>query len=266
MPDKPKYSAPAVNKTLSIIELMVSNNKPYTVTELSNITENSVNSIFRIMIELENKHYVKKNPIDSSYELTSKLYFLGNSLKNRVDLIEETKATLTKIKNITKETIILTQLDSNNKTIIINQLESPLPIKFLSTIGLAYDSYCSAMGKCLLAFSDKDRISEYLNNTELTPHTQTTITDKNDFYLELEHIRERGISFDNEESVQGLTCVACPIFSSNNRLVASIGISAISFRVSPLVLDKFAKTLYTECKLLSEKLGCIEYPNSNKTF
>jgi DNA-binding IclR family transcriptional regulator len=261
MADKPKYSAPAVDKVLTIIELMVKNNKPYTVTEIATLTNNSVNSVFRTMIELENKDYVVKNPIDSSYELTSKLYFLGNSLKDRISLIEETKETMEKVKNITKETIILTQLDDKSNTLIIDQLESPLPIKFLSSIGISYDSYSSAMGKCMLAFTNKFQIEEYLSNTELKARTKTTVTDKEDFKKQLQEIHDSGISYDNGESVEGLTCVACPILDGNNKIIGSIGISAISFRVTPIILKDFAKVLYDACKELSNRFGCTNYPN-----
>jgi DNA-binding IclR family transcriptional regulator len=262
MSEKPKYSAPAVDKVLTIIECMANQNKPFTVTELATITHNSVNSVFRIMIELENKNYVTKNQIDSRYALTSKLYFLGNSLKDRINLIDETKEAMEKVKTLTKETVLLTQLDAKSNTLIIDQLESPLPIKFLSTIGVAYDSYSSAMGKCMLAFTSELQIDEYINTTLFEPRTSTTITDKETFKEELKEIRASGIAYDNAESVEGLTCVACPLLSSSNSIMGSIGISAISFRVTPIILKGFAKTLYEICKELSTRFGCTHYPKS----
>jgi DNA-binding IclR family transcriptional regulator len=262
MAEKTKYSAPAVDKVLTIIELMVKNNKPFSVTEIAMLTSNSVNSVFRIMIELENKNYVFKNQINSTYELTNKLYFLGNSLKDRINLIHDTKDAMEKVKNITKETILLTQLDATGKTLIIDQLESPLPIKFLSTIGVPYDSYSSAMGKCMLAFSNKYQIKEYIEGTEFIARTPTTIIDKSLFEKELDDIRKLGISYDNSESIQGLTCVACPLLSASNEIIGSIGISAISFRVTPIILKEFSQVLYETCRDLSISFGCTNYPHN----
>jgi DNA-binding IclR family transcriptional regulator len=256
--DKPRYSAPAVEKALNILEFMAMSNQSYTVTEIANKLSISINSVFRIMVELEKSNYVEKSLQDSSYELTSKLYFLGSSLKNRISFVDEARSTMSKIRKITNETVLLTQLEENGKTRILDQHASPLPIKFLSTVGLLYDSYCSAMGKCMLAYSSEDVIEDYISSTQFIKFTPTTIVDKDEFRAELLKIKENGVAFDNEESVPGLTCMACPIFKSGGILVGAIGISAISFRITPLVLSNYTKVLQENCKLLSNKMGCIK--------
>ena len=252
--DDKKYSAPAAKKVMEILEVMAGGNKNYTVTELSQLLSVSSNSVFRIMKELETKNYVVKNSYDSSYRLTPKLYFLGNSLKPAVSIVREAAETMAYLSQQTGETILLTRLDESLKTLVLEQYESTQPIKFISSIGFAYDSYSSAMGKCLLAFLDRNRLEKYLENTELKPKTEKTVTDKELFLKQLSEIRIKGIAYDMEESNIGLTCVACPVFCSEKQVAGAIGISGLSFRMSGKTLEIYSALLKNACEKLSEKL------------
>lgn len=249
----PKYSAPAVKKALDIIELMASQNKGFTVTELANILDISTNSVFRILKEFENKQYIIKDLSDSSYQLTAKLYYLGNSIKSQISLIQEAQKTMHILQQQTKETILLATLDENFRTLILEQYESTHHIKFLSTVGHAYDSYTSAMGKCLLAFCKPDEIDMYIQNTPLIQQTPNTITDPVYLQEELSHIRTTHIAYDHQESIMGLTCIACPIFSSGHILEGAIGISGISFRMTEEKIKSFSELLLHLTQLLSDR-------------
>lgn len=164
------------------------------------------------MKELELKNYVVKNHSESSYRLTPKLYFLGNSLKPAVSIVRDAAETMAYLSRETRETVLLTRLDTSLKTLVIDQYESTESIKFVSSVGFAYDSYSSAMGKCLLAFLDGKQLDDYLNNTEFKAKTINTVRDKESFRRQLCKIRTDGIAYDLEESHIGLTCVACPVF------------------------------------------------------
>ncbi|SHH91178.1 IclR family transcriptional regulator [Clostridium grantii] len=251
-----KYAAPAVEKALDILELMTERNYNLTVTEISNELAISVNSVFRIMKELEIKQYVVKDLADSSYYLTAKLYFLGNKIKNRVSIIKESEHTMSNLLRETKETILLTKLNSQLETLVLEQFESIHSIKFLSLVGGTYDSYSSAMGKCLLAYLPQEELDNYLMNTNLKPRTENTIIDKAILREELLGIKENGISIDHEESVKGLTCIACPVFSSNKVVECVIGVSGISFRMTPEVIKKYSIILKKETAKLSNRLCC----------
>lgn len=250
-----KYTAPAVERVLDIIEIMAKENRSFTVTEISGILGISVNSAFRIYKELEKKNYVIKDPSDSSYELTPKLYYIGSSIKNRISLIKTAQPFMKRLNNKTGETVLLTKLSEDYSTIVIDQLESPQPIKFLSTVGVSYESYNSAMGKAMLSSLSDEELKEYIKNTEFIKRTPNTIVDKEKFFNEIKNIAKNNVAFDNEESVPGLSCIACPIYSSEKKLEGAIGISGIAFRMTPKKKEKFAMLIKEEAAKLSCLLG-----------
>ncbi|MGV8979728.1 IclR family transcriptional regulator [Clostridium sp.] len=250
-----KYSAPAVERVLDILEMMARENRSFTVTEVSSILKISINSAFRIFKELENKHYVVKDMLDSSYELTPKLYYLGSSIKSRITLIKTAQPFIKHINNISGETVLLTIFGENYSTLVVDQLESPQPIKFLSTVGLFYDSYNSAMGKAMLSTLENDELLRYTQGMEFIPKTPSTIIDKEKFLNEIREIAKTGVAYDKEEAVQGLSCIACPIFSAGKVLKGAVGISSVSFRITAKKKQEFAELIKAETTKLSRTLG-----------
>jgi DNA-binding IclR family transcriptional regulator len=250
-----KYKAPAVEKLLDILELMVGENKDFSVTELSNRLQISANSVFRIMKELEFRHYIQKNPVDSTYRLTGKLYYIGSSLGGRISLKKIAEPSMGKIHQSTRETTLLTIFGKDDSTLVIDQMESPEPIKFISTVGFEYPSHSSAMGKAMLAFLPPEELERYLAAAPLHSATEKTITSPEAFRRELAEIRRTRLATDSEESYIGLRCIAAPVFNAKGTVEGAIGISGPLFRVTDRVMRQFSEIISREASHISEKLG-----------
>lgn len=249
-----KYSAPAVKRALDIIELLTETEVSMTVTEIANRLDISVNSTFRILKELEQKQYITKITGDTSYKLTAKLHYLGNRIGNRISVLEEASPIMEQLAKETQETILFGKLSEKMETIVVKQIPSSQPIKFLSQVGGEYDSYCSAMGKCLLAFSGQTTIERYLETTELEAKTDTTLASKSALAAELATIHQQGYAMDYEESVKGLTCIATPILSGSGQVEGSICISGVTFRMTDEKITAYKALLQTLTKQLSQRL------------
>lgn len=256
MPEKqPKYAAPAVERALDILEKMAEQNRSFTATEMALALDISSNSAFRIFKELEKKGYVLKNAQDSSYQLTEKLYYLGSLLQNRVSLRKVAQPSMERLRDASKETILLTKFGAEQSTFIVEQLPGLEPIKFLSTVGISYDSYHSALGKAMLAASPAETQQAYIANTTFIAQTPNTITDPAHFTAELARIATEGIAFDREEAVSGLYCLGCPIVSAGQQVVGAIGISGVAFRMTQEKVAQYVPLLQAEAKNISRLLG-----------
>ena len=253
--EKNKYTVPAVERALEILEIMVKNNRSFTATEMAGILGVSVNSVFRIFIELERKYYVLKDPSDSSYELTPKIYYLGTALKERISLVTAARTYMKRLFRTSNETCVLAMLDDEYKTVVIDQLVSKQPMKFVSTVGFAYDTYVSAMGKAMLAYLPEDEIDDYLSKTKLKKITENTITSKEAFKKELRQVRKEGVGYDRAESMPGLICVASPIFSAGGKLEGAIGTTAFVYLKKEEELERDIAQIKKQAADLSESLG-----------
>ena len=239
---------------MMLLEKMAMVNKPFTVTELSLALNIPTNSVFRILKELQALQYIEQLN-DGGYILTSKLYYLGSSIGDRISFKQSAQQYMDKLLALTKETVILTTFGSHYSTLIVDQKISTERIKFISTVGLEYSSYSSAMGKAMLAFISKEKLDHYLDYVVFEKETENTIVTKEDLLSELEATRKKGYATDKEESVPGVNCVAAPIFSVGGWLEGAIGISGPKFRVKTEEIDDIAKAVKAQADLFSTALG-----------
>ena len=77
---------------------------------------------------------------------------------------------------------------------------------------------CSAVGKCLLAFSDNIDWAPY-EERELTRYTVNTILSYEDLKEEIDKVRRRGYAMDHEEQEMGLTCIGALSLTAIKRLL-----------------------------------------------
>ncbi|NMD38155.1 MAG: IclR family transcriptional regulator, partial [Christensenellaceae bacterium] len=111
-----------------------------------------------------------------------------------------------------------------------------------NVIGIQADTYCTGVGKSLLAYQDQNIIDDIIKKG-LKPYTKNTITNSEVLNEELEEIRKRGYAIDNMEHEHGIKCVAVPLFNVTGEVVAAMSISGPSLRFGDKEIEKFTKTL-----------------------
>lgn len=75
--------------------------------------------------------------------------------------------------------------------------------------------HARASGKMMLAHLSASSLDAYLASHALRPLTSATITREVALRAELARIRKRGISFDEEEFLEGVACIAAPILEGD---------------------------------------------------
>ena len=108
----------------------------------------------------------------------------------------------------------------------IDKVDSPLPLKVDHPVGTLSPLHCTALGKSFLAFGQA-QVPEAL--PAYTPRTQTS---RRAISEEIERTRARGYSVDDEEFAPGIRCVARPVFDEAGDMIAAVGISGPSVRVT----------------------------------
>ena len=115
----------------------------------------------------------------------------------------------------------------------IDVIESPSSLRTAANAGDRNPVHSTSLGKALLAFMPGDEVESILENHPLLKMTSKTITQKKHFMEHLSSVREQGVAFDLEENVEGVICVAAPIFDHRGRVVASLSVSGPATRMEP---------------------------------
>ncbi|MFC4540479.1 IclR family transcriptional regulator [Halosolutus amylolyticus] len=99
--------------------------------------------------------------------------------------------------------------------------------------------HCSAAGKAILAHMDEKKRETILDGYDFTPQTPNTITDEDALRDELQQIREENIARNDEEQIEGVRAVGCPIRHSDE-VLGAISLSAPTRRFEG---ERFAQTI-----------------------
>ena len=121
----------------------------------------------------------------------------------------------------------------NGEVIYLDRVEAEhWPLRLHYTIGSRVPLHCSAIGKLFLALAASPRRRRLLQSLELRPFTDSTITDGVRLETELRLIRKEQVSFDREEYLVGVVCMAVPVIGKNGEMLAALAIQAPEARMN----------------------------------
>lgn len=130
----------------------------------------------------------------------------------------------------THETVHLAVLDGEH-ILYIEKIYGHNRAKSPSRVGGRFPAACSALGKAMLAFSDRDTVERAFS--QLRPLTPNTIVSPRMLIKELRMVQEQGVAFDRDEAAPGVSCVAAPVLSWGGQVIAAISVTGPSNRFRP---------------------------------
>ncbi|MEX0301452.1 MAG: IclR family transcriptional regulator [Leisingera sp.] len=136
--------------------------------------------------------------------------------------------------------------------IYLDRVETKWPLRIQLPIGTEVPFHCTASGKMYLSTLKSSSLEAVLRSRPLASMTEQTRTDPDVLIGELEAIRSRGYSTDEEEFIAGMVAVAVPVWDLRNRLLATLSIHAPVQRRSLQDLIGFLPSLQTAAKELAE--------------
>lgn len=112
-----------------------------------------------------------------------------------------------------------------------------------------------AFGILLMAYSEPAFVEEVLAKHPLEPLTPNTLTDKGEFLRRLDRILRDGYYVDEDETFIGHTAIAMPILRSKDDVIASIGISAPSYKVKGEARKLVLQQIEAAASAISRRMG-----------
>ncbi len=246
-------SAKAVGKTIAILEFLAEHGQ----ASLAQIcAESGLNKStgHRFVNALRHLGYVRQVE-NGSYAPTMKLAQLGMLVTDKLDLLTEARPVVQTLASETQETIHLATIDDTH-LVYLDKVESTqnLRVAMMSRIGSSAPTYCTGVGKALLAFVDEETRRRTLGAEHFEAYTPNTITEPAALEEELARIRAAGVALDNEEHELGVRCVAAPVLDPDGRAVAAISVSAPSVRLTDDRIPAYERLLLDATRKLSARL------------
>lgn len=226
--DEKSNSVKSVIKAFLIIEELDKAGE-LSIGDLSERLSMDKATVHRLINTIKDAGYVNQNLDNKKYFNSMKLLAMGNRVMEKTGIKHISRPFVAELAEKTGETINL-GVRAGNQIIYIDKLESSSTIKVGLGIGTSVPSYCTGLGKAMLAFTPDKEVKDVLESILFEKFTDHTITEKDLFLKELEKIKGNGYSVDDEEYVVGLICIAAPIFDYHGKPIAAISVSCPKYR------------------------------------
>jgi IclR family acetate operon transcriptional repressor len=137
----------------------------------------------------------------------------------------------------------------------VERVDGPGNVRFHAPLGHREPPHATAAGKSILAMLSRERVAEICRETGLTRFTEHTITDQDTLFTDLDTVRRRGYSVDDEEEVMGVFCVGAPVFDHHGACVGAISVTGIKHDLPSWRIAEIGQVVRNHSDELSHLLG-----------
>jgi DNA-binding IclR family transcriptional regulator len=248
------YTVKSLVKALNILQVLADEDPPYTLTQLSRRLHLHVSTVHRLLVNLVRHGFVEEDAISGGYQLSYRVLRMGLRVLDRLDFRRAALPLLRELNLRTKETVHIAILQET-RAISIEKFDSPQPVGLEARLGGVMPLHCTGVGKTLLAYLGEDLLNQIVQSPGLTRMTAHTLTGLPQLRKELERIREQGYAIDQEEAVEGLRCVAGPVFNHTGQIVAAFSVVGPAMRLTTARVPDIAELVRETSHQISYRLG-----------
>lgn len=242
-----------VGKALGLLVLLGDEPRGASAAELSRRAELPFSTTYRLLGSLTRDGFVDYEPDGRRYHLGLRIFQLGQRVSNHHGFAGTALPILRRVTEETGEATILSVRDGNHH-LTVNKVDGPQTFRVTSDPGHLGALHTTSVGKALVAFADDATRSQLVEELELEPLTEFSITDREAFRAEIELVRKRGYALMDEENELGMRAVAVPVFNSQGHAFAALATAVPVFRMSVEALVALVPLLQSAAAELSARL------------
>lgn len=246
------YIVASVDRALELLLILGKNQQAMGVTELSkllNVQKSTVHSLLQTLLA---KGFVQQNEA-GRYMLGLRLMHLGTLCSERIDIKTIARPLMLELAQQTQEIAMLAIL-SKEELVIIERVEPPQPFFIIPKFDFSITLHSTAMGKVLLANAGEPVQTRVLERG-MAQYTAYTITDRHMLEQELTKVRCQGFAVGCNETIEGITCIAVPVYNARGAVTAALSVSSASSTMNDQKREFILKLLREKARSISEGQG-----------
>lgn len=197
----------AVETTFAIIEL-VDQEERIGVSEVAEHLSIAKSTAHTHLHTLEANEYLVRD--GQKYSISLKPLKYGQHALNRTTIAQESQSVIDYLAEETGEAVWVA-IEEHGRVVYVNKALGERAVPSRGGIGERIFLHTASIGKAMLSQFSEERIDEIIDRHGLPGLTEKSITDREDLIEELAEIRERGVAFNDGESLRGLRAVASPV-------------------------------------------------------
>jgi len=244
----------SVDRALQILDLFDDQNREIKITDISIRTGLNKSTLHALLKTMQARGYIDQNEDNGRYRLGMKLVERGNFVISSIDIRKICNSYLVSLSEQTGQTVHLGFLDGKHG-VYIDKVEGQAAVITYSRIGRQLPLHCTAIGKVLVAFQDRETRERILTGYSYEAATPRSIGSEAAFVKEVTSVREQGYAIDDQEHVKGVRCTAVPIFDHKGKIAAAISLSTLTPIVNNRDFERYIGLLNSVSSEISALIG-----------
>ena len=230
--------------------------RPLRLQEIAHAVSMPQSTVSRFVSALVTAGYATQNSETLKYQLTLRFCKIGDALRAQFNIRDICKPYLYALAQKSKEAAFI-YAEENMTAVCLDFANSPDGHVRTVTerVGRTVSMHSTASGKILLLGYSDEMLEKFLTTRGLPPRTDNTITDRTQFMIMLDHVREDGFAVDDEENELGMSSIAAPILDYDGKVVAAVEISSRSNRLSYYEINRIKDYVIESASAISAALG-----------
>lgn len=246
-------SVQVLDRSLKLLALIAENDGS-TLSDLAEASAMAPSTVHRLLTSLANHGMVAHDLESGDWTIGVKAFEIGNAFRRFRKLGAAARPFLKRLMEESGETANL-GLEDEGDVVFISQIESHAPMRAFFRPGRRGPIHASGIGKAILSTWSDTEIARTLSGRELghfTPHTLHTLPA---LLKDIQAIRARGWSMDDEEHTLGMRCIAAPVFNEYGEAVAGMSVSGPAVRLPVEKLEQLGPLVRASADELTRATG-----------
>lgn len=248
---RPIYAAPALTKGLDVLELLAERGVPLTMKEIAEGLGRSKSEIFRMLIALQERDYLERDPGTDAYSLTDRLFKLGLQTPRVRDLLSVAMPEMAQLAEQTEQSPHLVVIH-HGATVVTAVVPGGADMSFTLKLGYRRIAADATSGNVILAFQP-DEVRDRMIGESAALSKEPV--ERDGLRATLDAIRRQGYAMRESRDFVGITDICCPVFGVEHRAQASIILSYVNRHSRPNRQTEALRLLQEACGRISIKLS-----------
>ncbi|MEO5597853.1 MAG: IclR family transcriptional regulator [Novosphingobium sp.] len=248
-----RYRAPALEKGLDVLELLVAEGRAMTMTDICQHLGRSQGEMFRMVQVLQSRGFVDQDRASDGYVLTGKLFSMAMRQPPVRSLVEIALPEMRKLAMGIGQSCHLA-VHSQGQIVVVARVESDEQIGFSVRVGHHRPMQETVSGAVLLGFQPPELRARWLG---MMPHA-VTVAQRDAFLARSNDARKAGYASEASTFTVGITDVSAPVLRGD-RAAAALTVPFIRHANPRCELDEVIERLIAAARRISG--GLVESDN-----
>jgi len=249
-------SVKSAERAMEVLVFLAGRAKPVPTMVIAAECALPKSSAYHLLNAMRARDFVTYFPAERAWGLGVAALEIGSAYMRSDPLERAGRRLLIELAEATGETAHLAVLQGTDVLYLLKERPEHFSTRLVTEVGVRLPAHLTAVGRAILMhLRDTQLHALYPSGKPLPRRTNRGPQRASDLLEELAGARRRGFAVDDQMTTPGISCIAAPVFSHDERPLAAVGITFLSASRDERARASLGRQVVDVAARLSRTLG-----------